>query len=166
MMILMRDHKNDSRCCWRLVGFVKSCNVPTAWNRVIWLILSFTQILGPWINVYFIQKGTSSKGMPSIVQNLIQFIGLVQAIPIFFEPTDLFSQISKLSALLYSLFFWVGAPPSWFPSWAQGRHTNSGLVALSAPRGPTLSRTVCPSPPTIESPVRALNDRLRCGYYL
>ena len=41
--------------------------------------------------------------------------------------------------------FWLGAPPRWLPSRAQGRHTNSGLVALSAPRGSTLSGTVCPS---------------------
>ena len=58
-------------------------------------------------------------------------------------------------------FFWVGAPPSWFPSMAHGRHTNSGLVALPAPRGPTLSGTVYPSPPTIVSPVWAPNGRLR-----
>ena len=35
------------------------------------------------------------------------------------------------------------------------------LVALSASRGPTLSGTVCPSPPTPGDPVRALRGRLR-----
>ena len=34
----------------------------------------------------------------------------------------------------------------WYTSQTQGRHTNSGLVALSAPRGQTLSGTVCPFP--------------------
>ena len=85
------------------------------------------------------------------------------------EAPDMYdlNERSKVTAENASYdFFWVGAPPSWFPSWEQGRHTNSGLVALSAPRGPTLSGMVYPSPLTIESPVRALNDRLRCGYYL
>ena len=59
-------------------------------------------------------------------------------------------------------FFCMGRRPSGRIAWAQGRHTNTWLVALSAPRGPTLSGTVSPSPPTLGDPVWALSGRFRC----
>ena len=72
------------------------------------------------------------------------------------------AQDSKLNEVK-TLFFGRGRRPGGLTAWAQGRHTNTGLAALSAPRGLTLSGTVCPSPPIIESPVWALSDRLRWG---
>ena len=61
------------------------------------------------------------------------------------------------------IFFGRGRRPGGLATWAQGRHTSTWLVALSTPRSPTLSGTVCPSPLTTGGPVWALSDKLRCG---
>ena len=63
------------------------------------------------------------------------------------------------------VFFGRKRRPGGLTAWAQGRHANNWLAALSAPRGPTLSGTVCPSPLTPGVPVRALRDKLRCFVY-
>ena len=45
-----------------------------------------------------------------------------------------------------AVFFVRGRRPTGWTGWAKGRHTNTRLMALSAPRGQTLSGTVSPSP--------------------
>ena len=62
----------------------------------------------------------------------------------------------------FGIFFGRGRCPGGLTAWTQGRHANTWLAALSAPRGPTLSGTVCPSPLTPGGPVWALRGKLRC----
>ena len=50
-------------------------------------------------------------------------------------------------------FFGWGRRLGGLTTWAQGRHTNTWLVALSTPRGPTLLGAVCPCPLISGGPV-------------
>ena len=59
-------------------------------------------------------------------------------------------------------FFGRGRRPDGLSAWAQGRHANTWLAALSAPQGSTLSGTVCPTPLTPGGPVWVLRDKFRC----
>ena len=67
----------------------------------------------------------------------------------------------RLTDSLTLISFCRGRRPGGLSAWTQGRHANTWLVALSTPRGPTLSGTVCPSPLTPGGPVWALRGKFR-----